>query len=74
MIKALLLATALTVGVSAIASDAEAASRKKGKYTEAQLKEIRKRAMEACRKRFGAGVVLRATFDERKNRYVCYTN
>ena len=71
---ALGLAVVFAFGITGL--DAEAASKKKPKpkYTEEQLKQIRRQAMDVCRKRFGQGVVIRAVFDTRTNRYICYTN
>ncbi len=69
----LTLAAAVVIGLGGTAFDADAATKKKPKYTDAQLKKIRQNAMDSCRKRFGQGVVIRATFDTRTNRYICYT-
>lgn len=75
MKKFVALLAAVMIGLGGTAFDADAASKKKkGKFTEQQLKQIRNNAMATCRKRFGQGVVLRATFDVRANRYICYTN
>lgn len=73
MKKLLILATAVIIGIGGTAFDVDAATKKKPKHSAEQLKKIRQNAMDACRKRFGQGIVVRATFDTRTNRYICYT-
>lgn len=76
-----LLAIALIVALGVVggSADADAASKQKRKksykdFTADERAKASREAMAACRKRYGAGVVIRARVDWQKMRYICYTN